>query len=252
MDFSNPEKFAVFFDVHSGLPREAPGNRESTQAALSMMESLPEHTRILDIACGPGMQTLDLASLLPNSKIMAVDLNEQFVLETSRRVQAAGLADRVTVEIGNMKSLGFEDAAFDLIWCEGGAYIMGVKDALAQWRRLLKPNGKIALTDAVWLRENRPTELTEFWSDYPDMNTVENRRELIKQTGYKLLGDFVLPESAWWEDYYGPMHVRLKILQKKYAGNDVATEVINECFDEIALYKAYPDYYGYVFLIMST
>ena len=94
-------------------------------------------------------------------------------------------------------------------------------------------------------------KLTEFWSDYPDMNTIDNRRDLIKQCGYKLLGDFVLPESAWWNDYYDPMYARLEVLKKKYAGDEVAAEVINDCFAEIALYKSYPDYYGYVFLIMS-
>lgn len=83
------------------------------------------------------------------------------------------------------------------------------------------------------------------------MTTIDNRRDLIKQCGYKLLGDFVLPESAWWDDYYGPMQERLEVLKKKYAGDDVAREVINDCFDEIAFYESYPDYYGYVFLIMS-
>ncbi len=211
MDFSNPEQLAVFIDVHSELPREGPGNQESTAKALSMVGSLPDEVGILDIACGPGMQTLDLAALLPNSKITAVDLNEGFVTEANQRVQAAALTDRVTVEIGNMRSLGFEDASIDLIWCEGAAYIMGVKNALTLWKKLLKPNGKIALTDAAWLKENRPPKLTEFWSDYPDMTTIDNRRDLIKQCGYKLLGDFVLPESAWWDDYYGYVFLIMSI-----------------------------------------
>jgi hypothetical protein len=42
----------VFWDIHSGLPREGPGNRESTARALRLAASLPNNARVLDIACG--------------------------------------------------------------------------------------------------------------------------------------------------------------------------------------------------------
>ena len=83
------------------------------------------------------------------------------------------------------------------------------------------------------------------------MNNIDNRRDLIRQCGFTLLGDFVLPESPWWDDYYDPMRKRLEVLQKKYAGDDVAAAVIKDCFDEVAFYESYADFYGYVFLIMS-
>ena len=54
----------LFADVHSDLPRQGPGNRASTERALAMAGALPADVRILDIACGPGMQTLDLAYLV--------------------------------------------------------------------------------------------------------------------------------------------------------------------------------------------
>jgi ubiquinone/menaquinone biosynthesis C-methylase UbiE len=186
---------AVFWDIHSGLPREGPGNRESTARALGLAAPIPRDAHVLDIACGPGMQTLDLAELLPDAIICAVDSHEPFVEETNRRAAAHGAADRVKAICADMRSLEFPPASFDLIWCEGAAYFMGVRHALGAWRSLLKPGGKLALSEAVWLRSDPPEEVRRIWSaDYPGgMGTVETCRDLVRDCGYQLLGDFVLP-----------------------------------------------------------
>jgi hypothetical protein len=90
--------------------------------------------------------------------------------------------------------------------------MMGVAKALGSWRSLLKPGGKLALSEAVWLRSDPPEEVRRIWSgDYPDMGTVGTCRALACDCGYRLLGDFVLPEAAWWE-YYEPMQQRLDLL----------------------------------------
>ncbi|TET24313.1 MAG: SAM-dependent methyltransferase, partial [Candidatus Bathyarchaeum sp.] len=47
--------------ITHALPRECPGDNESTRKAYLMLEGLPENSRILDIGCGPGMQTIELA-----------------------------------------------------------------------------------------------------------------------------------------------------------------------------------------------
>jgi len=52
----------VFFEVQRGLPRQGPGCDESTLQALALCR-LPERPAILEIGCGPGMQTVELAKL---------------------------------------------------------------------------------------------------------------------------------------------------------------------------------------------
>jgi ubiquinone/menaquinone biosynthesis C-methylase UbiE len=88
-----------------------------------MAAPLPQSVRVLDIVCGPGMQTLDLAELLPDATICTVDRHEPFVREANRRAAFCRLSDRVRAVLGDMKSLVFPPASFDLIWCEGAAYI---------------------------------------------------------------------------------------------------------------------------------
>src|SRR5262249_55966709 len=155
----DPKARAAFWDVHSGLPREGPGNRASTARALGLAAPIPESPHVLDIACGPGAQTLDLADLLPGATICAVDIHEPFVEETNRRAAARGVANGVRAMRADMRSLEFSPASFDLIWCEGAAYIMGVGKALRSWRPLLKPGGRLALSEAVWLQSDLSDEV---------------------------------------------------------------------------------------------
>ena len=100
--------------------------------------------------------------------------------------------------------------------------MMGVPAALAAWAPLLKPGGRIALTEAVWLKSDPPEPVRTNWTEYPAMTDVEACRAIIRRAGLKLLGDFVLPESAWWDDYYGPLEARARQLADKYRGDAIA------------------------------
>lgn len=201
MDFNDPQASRVFFDVHHGLPREGSGNRDCTARALALARPLPENPRILDIACGPGMQTMHLAALLPTASIVALDRHPPFLAEVQRRAVAGGAADRIATVLGDMAALPFPAGSFDLIWCEGAAYVMGLAQALRAWRPLLRRGGRLALTEAVWLRPDAPETVRRCRSaDYPGMGDIEACRRIVREAGYAPLGDFVPPESAWWED----------------------------------------------------
>jgi len=253
MDFGDPRVRRAFFDVHSGLPREGPGSRDCTARALALAGPLPERARLLDIACGPGMQTMDLAALLPEARIVALDNHAPFLAELQRRAAAGGVAERVAPVLGDMAALPFPAGSFDLLWCEGAAYIMGVARALQAWRPLLRPGGRLALTEAVWLRPDAPAAVRRCWApDYPDMGDIESCRRLVQACGYALLGDFVLPERAWWEHYYEPMQERVAQVAPRYAGDAVGEAVLEACREEIEIYRAFADYYGYVFLVLAA
>jgi SAM-dependent methyltransferase len=252
IDYNDPGVRRIFFDLHDGLPREGPGSRACTARALAIAGALPAAPRVLDIACGPGMQTMNLADLLPSASIVALDNHAPFLAEVKRRASAHGVGARVATVRADMAAIPFPSASFDLIWCEGAAYILGVEKALRHWRLLLAPGGKLALTEAVWLRPDPPETLRRWWSDgYPAMGDVESSRGLVRACGYTLLGDFVLPESTWWDDYYTPMRARLVQLSPTYAGNPIWDAILEDHQTEIEMYRQYASYYGYVFLVMS-
>ena len=144
----------------------------------------------------------------------------------------------------------FPPASFDLIWCEGAAYIMGVERAVKAWRPLLKPGGRLALSDAAWLHSDPPEAVLRSWDEYPEMTNIAGCRERVRAGGCELLGDFVLPEEAWW-DYYRPQQKHLAELVERYAGNPVAEALLAEFQSEIDNYRNFGAYYGYVFLVMG-
>jgi SAM-dependent methyltransferase len=241
----------VFFEIHSGLPREAPGDDASTARALALARGLPPKPDILDVGCGPGAQTLVLARATGGA-VLAVDNHAPFLEDLRRRASWAGLADRVQSIRGSMFELPFMEAAFDLIWSEGAIYIMGFDHGLQSWRRLLRPAGWLAVTEVAWLRDDPPREIVDFWTaGYPGIRTVAENLAAIRDGGYDPAGHFVLPESSWWDSYYVPVLERVARLKETYRGDAEALGILDQETLEIDLYRKYSSYYGYVFFVMK-
>lgn len=243
--------FEIFLDVQRGLPRQGPGDDASTLKALGACAGLPAAPQVLDIGCGPGMQTLALAHALEGARIIAVDLLEEYIDELKRRIEAAGLAERVEARRGDMRALPFPPRAFDLIWSEGAAYSMGFDEALKAWRPLLKPGGYLAVSELVWLQDDPPEEAAAFFNEeYPPMKHLEANLESIKALGYEVVTHFVLPRSSWWTHYYQPLEAKLPKMREKYAGDEEALGVIAMSAREIEVSRRFSESYSYAFFVL--
>ncbi|HEY8574389.1 class I SAM-dependent methyltransferase [Phenylobacterium sp.] len=250
MDFSDPVQRAVFFDLHSELPREGPGDRATVGRALGLIADLPGEPAVLDIACGPGGQTMDLAEFLPRARITALDMHPPFLRDLDRRAAGAGLSGRIRTMRGDMRRLSFKPESFDLFWCEGAAYIVGLPRALVAWKPLLKPGGYLVLSEPVWLKPKRPPDAAANWAEYPAMTDVEGVRIIARAEGYEVVGDFVLSEEAWWTNYYGPLEARIAELRPRYGSDEVASGVVDAAQFEIDCYRRHADAFGYLMLVL--
>lgn len=251
MDFADPIQRENFFALHSGLPREGPGDRASTARALRLVPRLPAAPDVLDVGCGPGAQTIDLAELMPEARIAALDAHAPFLRELERRALARGVAGRIRTVHGDMARLPFGPASFDLVWCEGAAYAIGLETALAAWKPLLRDGGALALTEPVWLTGEPPERVRACWAGYPAMRDREGVRSAARDAGYRIAGDFVLAEEAWWRDYYGPMEARLAELERDRAGDPGAAIVLAEAREEIECFRRHPGCSGYLFIVLA-
>jgi hypothetical protein len=79
-----------------------------------------------------------------------------------------------------------------------------------------------------------------------------HRSEVVRKAGYELIDHFVLPEAAWWDDYYCPLEKRIALLREKYSHDPGILGQLAEAQKEIDLYKRYADTYGYVFYLMRA
>jgi SAM-dependent methyltransferase len=239
----------LFFEIHSGIPRQGPGSIESTRKAFSLIKDLPKEPRILDIGCGPGKQTVELAKI-SGGKVTGMDNHEPFLEEFKKNIENEGLSGKVDIATGDMSNLPFPKESFDLIWAEGSIYIIGVAEGLKHWKEHLKPNGYIVFTELSWLKDKQPKEVRGFWtSQYPGIRTVEGNIKRIQESGFDVLDTFILPEKDWFDDYYTPLEERIKLYHAKYARDREKSEFIEDIYAEIPMYRKYSEYYGYVFYI---
>lgn len=236
-------------DYYSNLERQGPGSPEVTQKALSFVENLNEQSKIADIGCGSGGQTMELAQHAPG-RITGVDLFSVFIDLFNRNAAERKLQDRVKGEVGSMDALKFEEEALDLIWSEGAIYNIGFERGLNEWRKFLKPGGFIAVSEVSWFTDERPAEIDEFGMDaYPEIDTIPSKLAQLQKAGYVPVASFILPEICWTEHFYAPQVEVMERFLKENAGNKAAEDLIANQRHEMNLYYKYKDFYGYVFYI---
>jgi len=252
---SNENKSIHEFDVNliveyfSNLHRQGPGSPEVTLKALSFVNNLTNKSRIADIGCGTGGQTMLIANNT-SGNITAIDLFPTLIEQLNYAANKLKLNKRVKGIIGSMDKLPFQDEEFDLIWSEGAIYNIGFEKGLNEWRKFLKTDGYIAVSEASWFTQERPAEIEDFWySAYSGIDTIPNKVAQMQKAGYLPVATFILPETCWTEHFYIPQISVQKAFLKKYIGNKAVAEFIANEQHEALLYNKYKAYYGYVFYI---
>lgn len=251
----NKEKQTIYeFDINiiheyfSNVERQAPGSPEITIKALSFIEGLTESSKIADVGCGTGGQTLVLGQNLP-CKITGIDLCADYIHQLNQNAQKLNLNNRVKGVVGDMKALPFQEEEFDLIWSEGAIYNIGFERGLNEWKKFLKKGGCIAVTENTWFTEERPAEIQNFWqAAYPEINTISNKVAQMQKAGYLPIATFILPDTCWTK-YYSAMQATQESFLQKYNNSKAAEDFINYQRYEANLYHKYKSYYGYVFYI---
>jgi SAM-dependent methyltransferase len=239
-----------FYELFEALPRGGPGNNKSTRKAFNTIPKRPEQPLILDIGCGPGVQTIELAKL-SNGRIIALDIHQAFLDKLIRNAKEEGLLDHIVPTNISMLEMDFEENTFDIIWSEGALYFLGFQNGLRRCHQLLKNDGFLAVTEIVYLVNNPPAPLIQYFEkEYPDIKPVKDKIDLIQNERFHLITNFTLPESSWLDNFYLPMEEELTRLNKKYQSNEIALGVFEEMKNEINLYKKFSDFYGYEFFIM--
>ena len=199
---------------------------------IKAFQKLPKMVkpRILDIGCGSGVPTMELAKL-SDGEIIGIDIDQESLDRLSRKIEQEGLNNRVKALKCSLLDIKFPDNSFDIIWAEGSITSLGVEKSLRGWNRILKPKGFIVIHD----------EIKHFFK----------KRDKVASCGYKMIEHFSLPEEAWWEEYYSPLEIRVKELYKKYSNDPTALEELNIHQTEIDIVRASPKSFQSVFCILQ-
>ena len=199
-----------------------------TRKAFRMLPEI-NLPRILDIGCGSGIPTMELAKL-SNGQITAIDINRTELDKLVSKIEKAGLATRLRVEKRSMLDINFPDVSFELIWAEGSINVIGFEKGLREWRRLLTTGGFLVIHD----------ELGDF---------AEKQRQ-ISQCGYELINHFALSEEVWGNKYFVPLEKKLNALRVNHINSSETVKIMNDDQHEIDAFKQHPERYRSVFFII--
>ena len=200
-----------------------------TRKAFKILPKI-EKPHILDIGCGSGVPTIELAKLI-NGEIIAIDINQSLLDRLNRRIEKAGFSDRVRTMRCSLFEIDFPDESFDIIWAEGSIWIIGFERGLKDWRRLLKPKGFLVVHDEI--------------------KNLSHKLKKIPSCSYKLVAFLKLPEDAWLTEYCKPLEKRTKDLHLKFKKNSEALKILEELQSEIYMIKNNPKENRSAFYIMQ-
>lgn len=120
---------------------------------------------VLDLGCGSGTFTLAIARMVGTAgQVYAVDIQPPFVDQTQRRAAAAQLSDRVQCHCSGAYNLPLADDSVDtVVMIATLAEIPDKQKALAEVRRVLKPMGRLAVSEELPDPAYAPAFLASQW-----------------------------------------------------------------------------------------
>ena len=148
-------------EYFSNVERQGPGSPEVTLKALSFIDNLSKESKLADIGCGTGGQTMTLAQAVTGT-IIGLDIFPEFITKFNQNASKLNLSHRVKGEIGSMFELPFQEEGLDVIWAEGSIYHIGYQRGINEWRKFLKKTDTSPLPKPRGLPINDPKKLKIF------------------------------------------------------------------------------------------
>jgi ubiquinone/menaquinone biosynthesis C-methylase UbiE len=218
-------------DIHTVLEHDQL-RKEFLRYTHRAFKALPsiDRPRILDIGCGSGIPSIELARL-SDGEIIGIDSNAALINTFNEKIKDAGLSDRVKAMVCSIQDMDFPDAYFDVLWAEGVVHIIGFAESLTSWRRFIKSKGFLVVHD--------------------DVGDIDNKRARISQCGYKMIQSFCISGDEWWQKYYHPLEIRINKLRRKYSADQAIQAQLDREQQWVKAFLTNPDYYGSIFYIIQ-
>ena len=200
-----------------------------TRRAFRVLPKLDE-PRILDIGCGSGVPTMELARL-GQGEVIGIDVDQSALDKLARNIREAGLSHRVQAVNCSISDMAFADESFDIVWSEGAIFAIGFNRGIQEWKRFLKPGGFMVVHD--------------------EKGNVEEKLEQISQCGYKLLDYFILNEDTWWTEYFAPLEKLIAESQTSCADDPYTLEERGQARTELEMFRRNPERNNSVYFVMQ-
>jgi len=145
----------------------------------------------IDLCCCSGAGMRALVRFRNVSRMQGVDATKAMVELGRRRCQAEGLADRITLVLGDACQTGLPSESADFVWGEDAwCYVVDKPRLVAEAARLVQPGGTIAFTDwivgSAGLTDGEAERYLKFMK-FPNVLDLGEYAGLLSQCGCEVL-----------------------------------------------------------------
>ncbi|MBN1802189.1 MAG: class I SAM-dependent methyltransferase [Candidatus Lokiarchaeota archaeon] len=199
--------------------------------ARKIFESLPkiEEPRILDVGCGSGAVSLELARLT-KGRITSIDVDQLVLEKFLSKLVETEFSNRINIFNRSIYNTDFQAESFDIVWEEGMLHLVNAKNALKEIQKILKINGFfVALETKAWFESN--------------LKRFSNH-------GFDIVVKMDLPDQCWLDEYYLPMERKIEkiILNNKFSEG---LKKLKPFEDEIKMVKKNPKKFDCVYYVFK-
>ena len=229
--------------------------RTAENSAAYLLGALEPGMQVLDVGCGPGTITIDLAGRVLPGAVVGLDRSER-VIEAAREAALEAGAANVTFRVGDLYALPYEDASFDVVHAHQVLqHLSNPVAGLREMRRVTRRGGLVAVRDAdysamTWYPPS--AGLDEWLALYHEVSQANHgeadagRRLLswVRAAGFDPAAIvpgagvwcYATPEDRrWWSDLWADRSVASHFAEQAIAyglADDVALEHLAEAWRE--------------------
>ncbi len=122
--------------------------RTAANSAAYLLPHLQPGMALLDVGCGPGTLTCDLADRVGPGSVVGLDTSPEVVAAATAEARGRGTTN-VTFDVGDVYALAFADDVFDVVHAHQVLqHLTDPVAALAELRRVVRPGGLVAVRDS--------------------------------------------------------------------------------------------------------
>jgi len=230
---------------------------------LVTLAQIPGGAKVLDVATGRGAVLFSAADVVgPQGFVVGIDLSEMMIQENWEEIKRLGLQN-VKAHRMDAEYLELPDESFDCVLCSFAIFFFPQLDrALSEMRRVLKPNGQIAVTTWASIRDEQWKwfeELTETYlpsesepeqtsdpqsTSKPIFNTPEGLEAILASAGFVNIRvvsesrEFIYAdEEEWWSTLWSHgMRADLEAIEEK-TGQDGLKRFQKDAFEKVQMIK---------------